>query len=215
MRSISRWSATFSHPRTTVVLAALCGLVAIPLGARALSYDGYRCHAASMVPTIWPGEDFLAERAGEIHRGDVVIFRYPDDTRTAVVKRVIAGGGDMLQVHEGRVELNGAQLPRCEVGELEGSDEGTLYVEALGDRRYLTAELDGLDRGEYCVDAPCRVPDGEIFVLGDNRDDSFDGRFWGSIPLWRVIGVDPEGARVPGALNDRYARCLADLRSIR
>jgi len=206
--------AWWSQPRLTAGLGALCALVALPLGARVAAFEPYVCPGLSMFPAIHPGDRFIGERAepGDVHRGDVVLLRNPTDTTGVVVKRVVGLGGDTVWVHDGTVELNGAPVPRCEVGPmalLPGLD-GTAYVESLDGRPYATLVLNGLGAGSLCTDAPCRVADGELFVLGDNRDDSVDSRTWGSVPERQLLGRAPwvDAARqLPAELAEGYARC--------
>jgi signal peptidase I len=109
------------------------------------------------------------------------------------------------------VELNGAALPRCSLGPLElvPGVLGTAFLESVGERRYLTVVYDGAGYGERCVGGPCAIPEGELFLVGDNRDDSRDSRVWGSVPLRDVIGRALEGApEVPERLRDAYVACL-------
>lgn len=137
-------------------------------------------------------------------RGEVVVFVFPSDPSKDFIKRVVGLPGDRVWVREdGSVEVNGRPLTRCEVGPWRGDDgEGQthgeqpprrLFLETHGSFRYLTLyNRDAADREsvqpDYCVRAPCTVPAGQIFVMGDNRDNSFDSRFWGFVPLTHVKG---------------------------
>lgn len=129
-------------------------------------------------------------------RGDVIVFEYPDPNprapRQDFIKRVIALPGDTLEVENGHPIINGWKVPRCRVGryrfdegELGYEKQGALYVEFLGDYSYLTLfEDDGSDEpngfGSHSpvLQGPYRVEEGEVWVLGDNRNNSSDSRAW-------------------------------------
>jgi signal peptidase I len=137
-------------------------------------------------------------------RGDVVVFRNTHDTSQDWVKRVIGLPGDQIQVKQGLLYINGKLVPRDAVGDYEAPDEnGTRmlakeYVETLpngvkhdilklSDEDHFDAasEVDANNTPEYVV------PDGDLFMMGDNRDDSMDSRFQnalGFVPLENVVG---------------------------
>jgi signal peptidase I len=101
-------------------------------------------------------------------RGDVVVFIFPEDRTKDFVKRVIAVGGDTVEIHGKKVYINGKQIDDA-------------HAHFLGDN-----PLPGLStRDDF---GPRRVPQNHIFVLGDNRDRSYDSRFWGFVPLDDVKG---------------------------
>jgi signal peptidase I len=138
------------------------------------------------------------------HRGDVVVFRYTKDTSIDYVKRVIGLPGDHIQVKQGQLYINGVQAPRDPLGDYEASDEsGTRvltkeYQETLPngvkhdilkysdeERFDVGNEVDANNTPEYVV------PDGDLFMMGDNRDNSSDSRFQNSlgfVPLENVVG---------------------------
>jgi signal peptidase I len=138
------------------------------------------------------------------HRGDVVVFRNTRDTSQDWVKRVIGLPGDHVQVKQGLLYLNGTQVPREPLGDYEAADEnGTRvltkeYLESLPDgpkhkllkysdeeRFDVGSEVDANNTPEYVV------PDGDLFMMGDNRDNSADSRFQnglGFVPLENVVG---------------------------
>jgi len=111
-------------------------------------------------------------RGRPVQRGEVVIFDSPADG-TRLIKRVVAVGGDMVEVRNGHLRINGRWL----------SNDGAVE-ERFGAR---TAALD-LDDGGGPDVAPMRVPQGRLLMMGDHRGNSFDGRFFGLVPEGQVYG---------------------------
>jgi signal peptidase I len=141
-----------------------------------------------------------------IRRGDIIVFRHPTDPETLYVKRVIALPGETLEVYGTHVYVDSRELPENKVGTHDpGSDrplvsegepvltEGAPYTVYYSSLRDVGAEdelesLASADRGLVGVDRPFTVPDGHYFCMGDNRDNSLDSRFWGTVPRGNVVG---------------------------
>lgn len=121
-----------------------------------------RVENVSMKPTLQPGEfilvNKLAYRLGDVSRGDVVIFHYPLNPSEDYIKRVIGIPGDIVSVQNEQVTVNGVVL----------------------DEPYIMAPPH--------YNNTWTVPEGEIFVLGDNRNSSSDSHDWGFVPLENLVG---------------------------
>lgn len=101
----------------------------------------------------------------DVHRGDVIVFKYPEDPSRNFIKRVIGVGGDTIQIKDKQVYINGTPI----------SEPYKVHkAEFFG----LTAENFG----------PYRVPEGFYFAMGDNRDNSKDSRAWGPVPKDYIKG---------------------------
>lgn len=149
---------------------------------------------AAMEPTIRLGDRLLVSSiVGKVGRGDLVMFRYPPDPREIRISRVVAVGGDAVQLRGTQVFVNGEPLREQRIFVVHG-EEGEILREAEkeggGDYSVYYAK-DGRMRApeaEYAGRGPYRVPKGSLFTLGDNRDNSEDSRFWGPVPVANVIG---------------------------
>jgi signal peptidase I len=121
-----------------------------------------RVDGFSMVPTLQDGEyvlvNRLAYRTGFPERGDIIVFSSPQSSDLDLIKRVIGLPGDTINISGGVVKVNGQAL----------------------DEPYIAAAP--VYNGEW------NVPEGNLFVLGDNRNDSSDSHAWGLLPIQNVIG---------------------------
>lgn len=99
---------------------------------------------------------------GAVHRGDIVVFVFPQDPSKDFIKRVIAIAGDTVEVRGGVLYLNGARAADVHA-----------HFEIPADARVRSSERDYF--------GPFKVPPGDYFMMGDNRDRSYDSRFWGPV----------------------------------
>lgn len=131
------------------------------LGINAVSAR-VRVDGFSMIPTLEDGEFVLVSKLnyqfGDVQRGDIIVFHYPVDPNQELIKRVIGLPGDRINVQNGVVSVNGQAL----------------------NEPYIAAAP--AYSGEWLV------PDGNLFVLGDNRNDSSDSHSWNYLPLDQVVG---------------------------
>jgi signal peptidase I len=117
-----------------------------------------------------PFSDLRLPRLRDPQRGDVVVFRYPEDRSKDFIKRLIGVPGDEIQVRDKQVFVN-----------------GTLYQnphEVHKDPKIQPREATVRDNF-----GPVRVPADSFFMMGDNRDNSYDSRFWGFVPKVDVVGL--------------------------
>jgi len=128
---------------------------------------------------------------GEPARGDVVVFKYPPDPSIDFVKRIVGLPGDTIELRDNVLYVNGEPAPRTYVEEFTFVDDAcrsipaSLYTEALGGVSH--AVLDS--GGRHLADrAAVTVPEGQYFVMGDNRDNSADSRIWGTVPRGHIVG---------------------------
>ena len=144
-------------------------------------------------------------KLGEPRRGDVVVFHFPEETAAAFcmasgdcameevkrsigtdfIKRVVGLPGDHIVYRNKTLYINGVEMPHSALGTYGGPDTGgaELNQEKFGDTTHQTLTMGGMSReGEWTV------PDGEYFMMGDNRDNSWDSRYWGFVPEKDLVG---------------------------
>jgi signal peptidase I len=110
-----------------------------------------------------------------IKRGDIVAFRFPLDPSLTYVKRVIALPGDIIEIRRKQLFLNGKKLDEPYVVHSDS--------QVYGDHEFIPGDIRLRDNM-----APVRVPPRSFFAMGDNRDLSYDSRFWGVVPFDNVVG---------------------------
>lgn len=171
-------------------LLAIAAAAAVVLVGRSSLADHYHVPTGSMLPTVQENDHIFVNKAayglrlpfsevrlaefGGPDRGDVVVLESPE-SGIVLLKRVVALPGDVVQVKNGKLLLNGNPVP------VEKKD-GKL-VEELGDGHGLR-----LDDGGGPDFGPVRVPTGHYLVLGDNRGNSRDGRYFGFVKREAILG---------------------------
>jgi signal peptidase I len=164
-----------------VVIAAVAVLVA--LAVQAWLVKPYRIPSGSMLDTLRPGDRVLVNRVvyhlREPHRGDVVVFHYPKDPGVIFIKRIVGVPGDVLEVHDGGLFVNGRRVREPYVHRTGGDVDPTVAQAAVAGSTL---------HDPWSLAEPYRVPAGEYFVMGDNRTDSDDSRDWGTVPRAAIVG---------------------------
>ena len=164
----------------------------LALFIRTFIVQAFKIPSGSMLPTLLIGDHILVSKfiygiknpfTGSVlipiqspERGDIVVFKYPKDPKLDYIKRVIATAGDTVEIKDKQVFINGVS-PKKHYGEFR-------------DPRILPASEGPRDNF-----GPITVPDGHIFVMGDNRDNSSDARFWGFDDTGVFQGVSLEAVK--------------------
>ncbi|MDH5821382.1 signal peptidase I [Luteimonas sp. RD2P54] len=186
-------------------------VLAVVLILRSFVAEPFRIPSSSMMPTLLIGDFILVNKfayglrlpisnrkfieIGAPERGDVVVFRPPHQPDQDWIKRVVGLPGDVVEYRDNTVYVNGEAFDYRPVGDgnYVGKGRGRemtgarLLVEGMPDREHQVLEIPNLPytdpgQGEWTV------PEGQYFVMGDNRDRSDDSRFWGSLPESQLRG---------------------------
>ena len=136
--------------------------------ARVFGFDVYRIPSSSMEPTLLPGDLIYISAEGydkeKMKPNDVLVFLYPKDHKTHYIKRLIARGGDRVRIENFIVYVNDKALPQLYINTTRMEKSFSRYMQEQ------------------------QIPDGYLFLLGDNRDNSNDSRFFGFLAEQNVIG---------------------------
>ncbi len=187
----------------------LCDLLALPLltlNVRQHQVEPYRIPSSSMAPSVRAGDLIWADKRyncpgckSGVHRGDIAVFAYPNDRSVSYIKRVIGLPGDQIVIKDRMVWVNGQALHGATGG--AGTING-LITETLDGRQWQVQWSDGAASAPSGVTSPplnrvtgvpvqslqLTVPDGQVFVLGDNRSSSIDSRSFGTVPMYDIQG---------------------------
>ena len=170
---LTRWNKWYVY----LTFVAVCGFVIQPVGVEFIRQfiQAYKVPAGSMAPTLVIGDHILIDKslswiAKPLQRGDIVVFKFPEDESKVFVKRVIGLPGETIEIRDKSVYVNGTAL-----------DDST-YTQRI-DPGILDATINPRDNF-----GPVTVPEEAYFVLGDNRDQSLDSRFFGYVDRSKVMG---------------------------
>ena len=175
MAASSSQSAQSAKPSTVPAwrenLESLLWAVALALAIRTFIMAPFKIPSGSMRPTLIEGDRILVNkflyRFREPQRGEIIVFRYPDNIKRPFIKRLVGLGGDAVEIREGKIIVNGEELDGAGIFHTNHYNNDGPYGQA---------------------NQPIKVPDGEYYVLGDNSDSSHDSRFWGFVPKPLLIG---------------------------
>ncbi len=147
---------------------------------RTFAVQAYKIPSGSMIPTLLVGDYILVNRLayglripyykyifrwGEIKRGDVIVFVFPEDPSKDFIKRVIALPGETIEIKRKKIYIDGREI----------EDKWGFFSD-----NYF-----GPPRDDF---GPFQVPPEHVFVMGDNRDESNDSRFWGPVNIQNIKG---------------------------
>lgn len=197
LKDYNRW-----YVYILLVLMGTGGSTQIAFNIRTTLLEAFRVPAASVYPTIIPNDRILANKLAyknnDPERGDLIVFLNPEDRRQNYIKRVVAVAGDTVEIKDGQLYINDKQLQRQKVVqsalngiriEMNGKPlEGDIFEETNGDTQYkIFLAWPPHDQGVTDFEKKT-VPEHHCFVLGDNRNLSYDSRNFGPVPLATVKG---------------------------
>ena len=188
---------------------------------RSFLVEPFKIPSTSMVPTLLVGDFILLNKftygirlpvvnkkvieLGSPKRGDVMVFRYPEDPSLDYIKRVVGVPGDRIEYRNKRLTINGNLVPVKQVDDYLSKERmqfSRRFVETLGgveheilideDAPAATAPARAFPFSGNCnynmTGVACTVPPGQYFMMGDNRDNSSDSRVWGFVPDENIVG---------------------------
>lgn len=153
-----------------------------------------------MIPTLLPGDYVFVyklpfgikfpglDKIGQIQnleRGDVILFSYPKSPDTRFIKRVVAIPGDTIQIQGQSLFVNGQSVERLPIestvlSEFRSKETLEFFAEKVNGKSYVVSYSKQAAKSDF---GPVVVPQGEVFLIGDNRDGSDDSRYWGTVPF--------------------------------
>ena len=140
--------------------------LALAFVIRLFVIQAFKIPSGSMIPTLLVGDHLLVNkfiyRFREPKAGEVVVFKFPQDHKTDFIKRIVALPGQEVEMRDKKIYIDDVLM----------EEPFAFYEGSSGNHHY----------------GPIIVPEGKIFVMGDNRDNSYDSRFWGSVELEDVVG---------------------------
>jgi len=173
---------------------------------RSFIAEPFRIPSASMMPTLLIGDFILVNkydygirlpvlntlvyRNKTPERGDIIVFRYPEDPSIPYIKRVVGLPGDHITYYDKTLFINGKPVEQEDLGKYVAMGSGEMMDGAslrLENLESVTHEI-LVDLERYSRDVEGIVPENHYFVLGDNRDNSKDSRYWGFVPDNNLIG---------------------------
>jgi signal peptidase I len=156
--------------------------IMLALFIRTFVVQAFKIPSGSMIPTLSIGDHILVNKfiygiklpftdlivvpISTPQRGDIIVFKYPEDESKDFIKRVVGTPGDVVEVRNKEVYLNGAHLDNAHV-------------------QHVDREINQDRRDNF---GPATVPQESYFVMGDNRDQSLDSRFWGFVKESKIRG---------------------------
>ena len=195
-------------------IEALAFAILLALIIRTFVFQPFKIPSGSMIPTLLVGDHLLVNKfiygtkipftdieifpIEKIKRGDVIVFTYPNNERDPsknslyYIKRVVGLPGDEIDLNGRNLYINGGKVPIEYEGtysDKRNSEQFDEYREDLFGEEHTVIFRKGKEntnRGSYIP--VTKVPEGSVFVMGDNRDNSQDSRFWGFVPMENIAG---------------------------
>jgi signal peptidase I len=183
------------------VEAALIAVL-LALFIRTFVVQAFKIPSGSMKPTLLIGDHILVNKfiygikvpftdrylvqIKRPKRGDIVVFKWPENENKDFIKRVIGIGGDKIAIIDDALHINGKKIVTQYLEKYRDRDltQAKKYLEFLGECKHYILD----ERTTHENRGPWTVPEDSIFVMGDNRDNSHDSRFWGFVSLNKLKG---------------------------
>jgi len=182
-------------------------IVLIVLILRSFIVEPFRIPSGSMMPTLLIGDFILVNKfsygirvpafhnklvpIGAPERGDIVVFRFPRDPSVDYIKRVVGLPGDRIGYFNKQLFINEKKVKTTSLGRYTGVGKGINMTGSMHALEEFSAEHTHSIlklRGQTGVQGEYVVPEAHYFVMGDNRDNSNDSRFWGTVPEQNLVG---------------------------
>jgi signal peptidase I len=198
--------SAYQTPKIVEYARSFFPIFFVVLVLRSFIAEPFRIPSGSMMPTLLIGDFILVNKfgygirlpivdtkivdLGSPRRGDVIVFRSPENPATPFIKRVVGLPGDRIAYYNKVLYVNGEAAAQESLGPYGGA----VSIRDLSGASLRTENLDGrvhqilVRPGIPTLGADLIVPEGNYFVLGDNRDNSRDSRFWGTVPEELLIG---------------------------
>ena len=216
--------ATAQDPVLVEMAKSFFPVILIVFMLRSFLFEPFKIPSGSMVPTLQVGDFILVNKytygiripvinkkiadMNSPQRGDVMVFRYPEDMSKDFIKRVIGTPGDTITYRDKRLTLNGKPVVTVATGSYTDTESGAVrffetFTEQLAgkphqmmvDPRFPSLDLARVrqfpnkSNCTYNDDGmSCKVPAGHFLMMGDSRDNSDDGRYWGFVPEENIVG---------------------------
>ncbi len=192
---------------------------------RSFIVEPFKIPSGSMIPTLQVGDFILVNKftygirlpvinqkiipLNTPERGDVMVFRYPENPSLDYIKRVVGLPGETVEYRDKKIFINGVEQEQQAEGDYNYVESDLKFVhtekriETLGDHKHAllvnpekptlflrgVVEFEGWENCSYDTNrVRCKVPEGHYFMLGDNRDNSRDSRYWGFVPEHQIVG---------------------------
>ncbi|MFA9461726.1 signal peptidase I [Thiohalorhabdus methylotrophus] len=187
---------------------SLFPVILVVLLIRSFVVEPFKIPSGSMLPTLRIGDFILVNKfeyglrvpllgwkltdGDPPQRGDVIVFQYPEDESVDYIKRIVAVPGDRVAFRDHTLMVNGKPVPHSYDGQFvyQGPRGGLVHANRYQERteHHLYHVLYTEKRSGRTITDPIRVPEGRYFVMGDNRDNSNDSRYWGTVPAQNILG---------------------------
>lgn len=190
---------------------SLISVFFLVLVVRSFVVEPFTIPSGSMLPTLQVHDFILVSKfsyglrlpitntkiipVSEPKRGDVMVFKYPKNQNENFIKRVVGLPGDHIAVRDNVLYVNGKEVDRHLISQDKNREAWRReYVENLGGQKHLIWQQGPVNPFSGQLEMPSRtqgewtVPKGHYFVMGDNRDNSDDSRFWGTVPEDLIVG---------------------------